>query len=111
MPKEFAMYNDNHALQFITKHVKLNQRHVKWVEFLQNVTFVIQHTSGKSNKVVNALTIRSLVLQEFQVSVLGFDNLKEMYEEDEYFKEAYASCDNHVSRVSLKVFCPESLRR
>ena len=38
MPKEFLLYNDNHALQFISSQPKLNQRHAKWVEFLQNFT-------------------------------------------------------------------------
>jgi hypothetical protein len=30
--KEFFLYSDNHALQFVTQQEKLNQRHVKWVE-------------------------------------------------------------------------------
>ena len=33
MPKEFILYSDNHALQFINIQPKLNQRHAKWVEF------------------------------------------------------------------------------
>jgi hypothetical protein len=31
MPKEFILYYDNHALQFITEQEKLNQKHAKWV--------------------------------------------------------------------------------
>jgi hypothetical protein len=42
MPKEFVLYTDNHALQYISNQTKLNQRHVKWIEFLQNFTFVIK---------------------------------------------------------------------
>jgi hypothetical protein len=34
IPKEFVLYNDNQALQFITRRGKLNQRHAKWVEFM-----------------------------------------------------------------------------
>jgi glycosylphosphatidylinositol transamidase (GPIT) subunit GPI8 len=34
IPKEFVLYSDNHALQFITQQEKLNQRHVKWVEYM-----------------------------------------------------------------------------
>jgi hypothetical protein len=41
VPKEFILYNDNHALQFVTRQEKLNQKHAKWVEFMQNFTFVI----------------------------------------------------------------------
>jgi hypothetical protein len=32
IPKEFILYSDNHALQYVTQQEKLNQRHVKWVE-------------------------------------------------------------------------------
>jgi hypothetical protein len=34
VPKEFILYSDNHALQFMTRQEKLNQKHVKWVEFM-----------------------------------------------------------------------------
>jgi hypothetical protein len=40
VPKEFFLYSDNHDLQFITKHEKLNQKHAKWVEFMQNFTLL-----------------------------------------------------------------------
>lgn len=34
LPKEFILYSDNHALQFINNQPKLNHKHAKWVEFL-----------------------------------------------------------------------------
>jgi hypothetical protein len=34
IPKEFVLYSDNHALQFVTQQEKLNQKHVKWVEYM-----------------------------------------------------------------------------
>jgi len=37
-------------------------------------------------------------MQEFQVNVVGFDELKHMYKDDPNFKEAYAACENPVSR-------------
>jgi hypothetical protein len=92
------LYNDNQALQFITRQEKLNQRHAKWIEFMKNFTFVIKHISGNANKVVDALSRRCLILQEFQVKTLGFEHLKEMYCDDPYFKEAYEACENPVLR-------------
>jgi hypothetical protein len=62
IPKEFVLYSDNQALQFITRKEKLNQRHAKWVEFMQNFTFFIKHISGSANKVVYSLSGRSLVV-------------------------------------------------
>jgi hypothetical protein len=98
VPKEFVLYSDNQALQFITRQEKLNQRHAKWIEFMQNFTFVIKHISGNANKVVDALSRRCLILQEFQVKTLGFEHLKGMYCDDPDFKEAYEACENPVLR-------------
>jgi hypothetical protein len=98
VPKEFVLYSDNHALQFVTQQEKLNQKHAKWVEFMQNFTFVIKHISGTANKVVDALSRKCLLMQEFRVKTLGFDNLKEMYRDDPDFKEAYEASENPVLR-------------
>jgi hypothetical protein len=92
------LYSDNHALQFITRHEKLNHKHVKWIEFMQNFTFVIKHIFGNANKVVDALSRRILILQEFQIKTLGFDHLKEMYHSDPDFGEAYEACVNPMHR-------------
>jgi hypothetical protein len=96
------LYSDNQALQFIIKQEKLNQRHAKWIEFMKIFTFVIKHIYGNANKVVDALSRRSLILQEFQVKTLGFDHLKEMYHSDPDFKEAYEACANLVLRDRIQ---------
>jgi hypothetical protein len=96
--KEFVLYSDNHALQFVTQWEKLNQKHVKWVEYMQNFTFVIKHISSTANKVVDSLSRKCLLLQEFRVKTLGFDDLRDMYADDQDFKEAYESAENPVLR-------------
>jgi hypothetical protein len=98
IPKEFVLYSDNHALQFVSQQDKLNQKHVKWVEYMQNFTFVIKHISGTANKVVDALSRKCLLLQEFRVKTLGFENLKDMYAGDTDFGEAYEAAENPVLR-------------
>ena len=50
------------ALQLLMQQPKLNQKHVKWVEFLQGFTFVIKHVSGKDNRVEDALSRKSLMV-------------------------------------------------
>jgi hypothetical protein len=65
---------------------------------MHNFTFVIKFISGNANKVVDALSRRCLILQEFQVKTLGFDYLKDMYCDDLDLKEAYEACENHVLR-------------
>jgi hypothetical protein len=98
IPREFVLYSDNHALQYVTQQEKLNQRHVKWVEYMRNFTFVIKHISGTANKVVDALSRKSLLMQEFKVRTLGFDDLKDMYVADQDFREAYGAAENPVLR-------------
>ena len=78
------------------QHSKLNQRHVKCVEYLQGFNFVLKHINGQSNKVADALSRGNIVLQESQIQVLCFDFLKELYEKDLDFKEAFEACRNHV---------------
>jgi hypothetical protein len=98
IPKEFVLYSDNHALQFVTQQEKLNQRHVKWVEYMQNFTFVTKHIFGTANKVVDALSRKCLLLQEFRVKTLSFDDLRDMYRDDAYFKEVYEATENPILR-------------
>lgn len=56
MPREFILFSDNFALQYIMQQHNLNHKHAKWVEFLQNFTFFLKHVSGKENKVIDGLS-------------------------------------------------------
>jgi hypothetical protein len=98
IPKEFLLYIDNHTLQFVSQQEKLNQKHAKWVEYMQNFTFVIKHISGTANKVADALSRKCLLLQEFRVKTLGFENMKDMYARYVDFGEAYEATENPVLR-------------
>jgi hypothetical protein len=65
---------------------------------MQNFTFFIKHIVGNANKVVDALSRRCLILQEFQMKALGFEHLKDMYCDDTDFKEAYEACEKPMLR-------------
>jgi hypothetical protein len=82
----------------VSQQEKLNQKHAKWVEYMQNFTFVIKHISGTANKVADALSRKCLLLQEFRVKTLGFENLKDMYADDVDFGEAYEAAKTPVLR-------------
>ena len=76
----------------------MNQKHAKWVEYMQNFTFVIKHISGTVNKVADALSRKCLFLQEFRIKTLGFENLRDMYVGDADFAEVYEAAENPVLR-------------
>ena len=75
---------------------------MKWVEYLQNFTFVIKHKSGVTNKVANALSRRCSLLTKMKVEVLGFDEMKELYDVDPDFPEAWRECraPNLIDHIS-----------
>ncbi|PKI73971.1 hypothetical protein CRG98_005588 [Punica granatum] len=90
--KEFVLFSDHEALKYINGQHKLNNRHAKWVEFLQAYTFVIKHKSGTQNQVADALSRRCGLLSSMQVKVLGFEIIKELYEEDVDFSKTWHEC-------------------
>jgi hypothetical protein len=65
---------------------------------MQNFTFVTKHIFGTANKVVDALSRKCLLLQEFRVKTLGFDDLRDMYRDDLDFKEVYEATENPILR-------------
>jgi hypothetical protein len=91
--KEFVLFTDHKlALQYINNQGKLNQKHSKWVEFLQIYMFFLKHRSGKSKKVVDALSRRKIFLNTMSVAVVSLEYLKGLYEEDSNFTEAWKAC-------------------
>ena len=90
--KPFVLFSDHEALKFINHQHKLNRRHATWVELLQAYNFTIMHKAGVYNVVVDALSRRHALVTSMQVQVVGFDVLKELYEEDADFGEIWKVC-------------------
>ncbi|XP_078433674.1 uncharacterized protein LOC144704964 [Wolffia australiana] len=53
---------------------------LRWVEYLQDYTFVIKHTKGKDNVVTDALSRRAHMLNVMKVTVLGFETVRDGYD-------------------------------
>lgn len=92
LPKKKFMFIDHKALQYINSQGKLNQRHSKWVEFLQSYTFVLKQRSRKSNKVADTLSRRVMLLNTLSVEVVSLESMKELYEKDVDYGEAWRAC-------------------
>ncbi|WMV54612.1 hypothetical protein MTR67_047997 [Solanum verrucosum] len=53
--KEFVIRTDHESLNHLKGQSKLNQRHAKWVEFIETFPYVINYKQGKENVVADAL--------------------------------------------------------
>ena len=58
MPKEFVIHMDHESLKHIKGQGKLNQRHAKWIEFIETFPYVIRYKKGKENVVADAFSQR-----------------------------------------------------
>ena len=86
---------------------------MKWVEQLQSFTFAIKRNSGVTKRVVDALSRRHSLLTEMKVQVLGFDEMKKLYDADPDFSEAWRECRapnlmDHISKYD-KYFIKEGM--
>ena len=65
---------------------------MKWVEYLRSFTFVIKHKSGVTNQIADALSGRHSLLKKMKVEILGFDEMKELYDNEPNFSEKWREC-------------------
>jgi len=56
LSQEFVLYSDHEALRYLNSQKRLNARHSKWVEFLQDYTFVLKHKACVENKIADVLS-------------------------------------------------------
>ncbi|GJV92282.1 RNA-directed DNA polymerase [Tanacetum coccineum] len=89
---EFILYFDHQALKFIQGQAKLKPRHAKWVETLQEFSFVIRHKAGSANSVADALSHRPALLSSTSFQVSGFTPFAHLYQDDHDFKELWNKC-------------------
>jgi len=86
-----VIHSDHESLKYLKGQSKLNKRHAKWVEFLEQFPYVIKHKQGKINVVADALS-RRYMLNVLDVQFLSFDNIKEIYKDDIDFSLIYQEC-------------------
>jgi len=79
MTKEFIIHSDHETLKYLKSQHKLNKRHAKWVEYLEQFPYVIKYKKGKANVVADALSRRYTLLAKLRSQILGFDNICELY--------------------------------
>ena len=100
LPKEFVIHTDHESLKPLKGQNKLNKRHARWSEFIESFPYVIKYKQGKENVVADALSRRYTLLASLDAKLLGFEYIKELYENDNDFGSVY-----HVyGNISFKKF-------
>ena len=79
LPIEFVLFSNHQALRYLNSHKKLNVRHAKWVEFLNEYYFVINHRANIENKATGSLSRLTVTLHRMSAHVIGFNRLKNEY--------------------------------
>ncbi|RDX82510.1 hypothetical protein CR513_36679, partial [Mucuna pruriens] len=94
LSNEFIVHHE--SLKHLKSQLTLNKRHEKWVEFLEQFSYVIKHTQGQTNIVVDAFSKRHVLLAMLETKLL------DLYVDDDDFKEAYESCANSANGSFFK---------
>lgn len=74
----------------------MNMMHARWITYLQKFTFVLKHQPRHQNIVVDALSRWASLLAAMSVEFVGFDFFKELYANDDNFREILAQCSNKI---------------
>ena len=90
--KKFVSHLNHESLKHLKGQDKLNRRHAKWVEFIETFPYVIKYKQGKENMVADALSRRYVLLHTMNTRLLGFEYMKELYDNDFDFSEIYNAC-------------------
>jgi len=91
------------------------------MEFLEQFPYVIKYKKDNTNIVVDALSRRHVLFSKLGAQILGFDNIRELYKEDQDFASLSAKCEHgaqegfYVSEGYLfkegKLFIPQGTYR
>jgi hypothetical protein len=73
MGKRFELRKDHNGLKYLFDQPTLNARQSRWLEFLSEYDFDINHIKGKEKKVVDALSIRVHDLHATTISMYQLD--------------------------------------
>uniref|UniRef100_A0A2N9FMT4 Integrase catalytic domain-containing protein n=1 Tax=Fagus sylvatica TaxID=28930 RepID=A0A2N9FMT4_FAGSY len=92
-PREFVIHTDHESLKHLKGQGKLNQRHARWLEYIETFPYVIHYKQDKENIVADTLSRRYVLLTSMSAKLLGFEYVKDMYADDANFSDVYKACD------------------
>ena len=95
--REFILFTDHDSLRHLNSQNRLNAKHARWFDYLQQFNFTIRHTAGRENKVADALSRRPHILTTFTINAASFEAMKDDYASDKHFKDIWAALQSNTS--------------
>lgn len=80
------------AFEIISSQKIIRKLQARRVSYFQNIPFIFQLKPGVQNTLDDSFSKRASLLVILFQKVVGFDALKELYEEDSNFKEGWSNC-------------------
>ena len=96
---------DNKGLKYLLDQPNLNARQARWLAFLSEYDFEIQHRKGKENKVANALSRNAKMKFTTAISTYILDlneQLKEGVKQDEIYQKLQAKAKENPTENLIK---------
>lgn len=88
--REFVIFSDHESLSQLHSQKRINARHARWIDFLQQYTFVLKHKAGIENRVVDALSHKSCLIHTLTNAVTCFEDIKKHYQANPDFGTIYS---------------------
>ena len=88
--RKFILMTDNKGLKYLLDQPNLNARQARWLAFLSEYDFEIQHIKGKENKVADALSKNAKLNFTSTISTYSSDlneHLTEGVKQDEIYQK------------------------
>ncbi|XP_078433680.1 uncharacterized protein LOC144704972 [Wolffia australiana] len=76
---------------------KVSHRHARWIAYLQDFTFVIQHKKGNDNVIVDVLSRRPTILSITKTPILRLERIRDDYAECPDFSKVYSSLTDTIT--------------
>ncbi|XP_024014856.1 uncharacterized protein LOC112088827 [Eutrema salsugineum] len=96
LAKEFIIHTDHETLKHLRGQTALKRRNARWLEFVETFPYIIKYKKGQENIVADALSRRYTLITTMEAKIMGFEHLKERYEDDPDFSSIYQECQKGV---------------
>ena len=103
--KEIYLMTDNKGLKYLLDQPNLNARQARWLAFLSEYDFEIQHIKGKENKVADALSRNTKLKFTTTISTYASDlneQLKEGVKQDEIYQKLQITAKEEPTESLIK---------